>query len=387
MNSLFAVILFIGMGSGIISPMIGPLIFSDHGFFSDADIEFRMQAYSLIMGVYAFGQILGNPTWGVISDKIGGKRSIIWALAGSLGGYALCLMGLFYAVFPLFFIGRWIDGAMAGRRTIALAMISRESKEKTTSFKRAEIMNAAGLLLGPIASGALIGSANGSTLRDYSAPIVFMLLIISLNIILILRGKYKEIVSVNEGKKNSLFSGKSLNVYSVFFLFQCGWYLYFLTITPYIIIHWAFTPFLVGVFFSGLILFYILILAFLLPKLRKKIPDNLMNIGALFIGAISMALIGLGGGNFYLFLIFNAGVAIATALSTPVFMTKISNLKGQAGQGAAIGLQNSIIGFAWLIAAIFNGLIASGNLQVSFILGGAVFLISACFMTLNNKII
>ena len=146
MPSLLIVIFLITMSTSIISPLVGPLFFSDHGFLPHANDSLKMYAYSLTMGVYALGMIVGNPVWGMIADKKGQKRAIIWALTGSLFGYALCFISFFlFAGVAFFFLGRAIDGLMAGRRAIALSMLAAATEDKFSAFRFSEMATAAGL--------------------------------------------------------------------------------------------------------------------------------------------------------------------------------------------------------------------------------------------------
>lgn len=374
MNSLFIIIFFITIGSGIINPLIGPLIFSDHGFFIESSFDHKMQAYALIMGGYALGTIIGNPVWGVISDHIGGKKAIIWALIGSLLGYLLCFISLFFVTFLFFLLGRCLDGLMTGRRAVVLAMIVQTSTEdKTTVFRYSEITNAAGLLLGPLISGLLVNFSHKMPLYYYSTPLLVMSLIMIFNIILIMRHtteKTDTLMSVT--LKKSFFNSQLLSLYFIFFLLQLGWYLYFLSITPYIIVGWKFTPLGVGIFFSILVLIYIAILIWVFPRLKKIISEEKLSIITLAIGGLSMILMGISTSNYYLFLIYNVGVIIAISCNTPIFMAKIAHLKKNDEQGKTIGIQNSLIGFAWLFSALSIGYLGV-TMTTLFLFSGMLF--------------
>lgn len=379
MNSLFLILFFITIGSGIINPLIGPLIFSEHGFFGESSFDYKMHAYALIMGGYALGTILGNLTWGIISDKIGGRKAIIWALLGSLIGYLLCFISLFYSVFILFLLGRCLDGLMTGRRAIVLAMIVKTSKEDTTTvFRYSEITNAAGLFLGPALCGLLVNFPQKVPLYYYSSPLLIMGLIMVFNIILI--GRQTTPIKVIQNPNDQLlqvqktfFNIRLLSSYFMFFILQLGWYLYFLAITPYIIVEWKFTPLGVGIFFSGLILLYIFILLWVFPGLKKIMSEGKLSLLSLIIGGVSMILMGSDTEHYYLFLIYNIGIVIAISCNIPIFMAKITRLKGNDEQGKTIGIQNTFIGFAWLFSVL---IIASGVLMSTlFLLSGMLLIL------------
>lgn len=362
------------MGSGIINPLIGPLIFSDQGFFPDSSTQYRIQAYAYIMGIYAVGMVLGNPIWGSIADKIGSKKVILWTFAGSILGYLCCLASLVQISFVLFFFGRLFDGLMTGRRSISLSIISQRSTDQITSFKNTEIANASGLLLGPVVSGALINFSNDVPLYYYSTPFVILLIAMVFNSILVTRNVKEKTVQSNALFEKPFFNAQLLSLYCVFFVFQLGWFVYFLSITPYIILRWEFTPFDVGLFFTSLIIVYILTLSAVLPRI---ININNKGIPALLLasGGIAMMIMKAYENSYSIFLICNAWIVITMAINTPIFMATLSNAKKNHEQGKAFGLQNSIVGLSWLFASFFIGYVmptVSGN---AFIVSGLFFIL------------
>ncbi|STX51010.1 transporter of the major facilitator superfamily (MFS) [Legionella busanensis] len=386
MNSLLLVVFLISMGSGIINPLMGPLIFSDQGFFLTSSFELKMQAYVLLMGIYAFGNIIGNLVWGVISDKIGGKKAIIGALIGSIIAYILFFISLFSIIFFLFFIGRLVDGLMAGRRTVALSMVSLASRDKLKSFRYFEIANALGLFFGPILCGVLVNFSGQVPLYYYSLPLLIMLIGVVVNIFLILNSNIEKSKSTSKEKfKQTFFTLPLITCYIAFFILQLAWYLYFLAITPYIIIRWKFTPLGVGLFFSLLVFIYIATLLFILPAIKKIMGERLVSIISLVMGGLGMILTGLGTNYYYLFLIFNIGIVMAIACNTPIYMTKIVSLKKDHEQGKTIGIQNSIIGFAWLFAAFIIGYLASSITKLPYLLSGILLMFISLAQALNKE--
>lgn len=360
----------------MINPLIGPLIFSEHGFFGGSSFDYKMHAYALIMGGYALGAIIGNPAWGIISDKTGGKKAVILALLGSLIGYSLCCISLFYSVFILFLSGRCLDGLMTGRRAVVLAMIVQTSKEdKTTVFRYSEIANAAGLLLGPALCGLFVNFSHKVPLYYYSTPLLLMGLVMVFNIILMIRynAPVKHIPDHTLMQvQNSFFNVRLVSLYIMFFILQSGWYLYFLSITPYIIVEWKFTPLGVGIFFSILILIYISMLIWIFPGLKKIMSEEKLSLLTLAIGGFSMILMGGDTKHYYLFLIYNMGIVIAISCNIPIFMAKISRLTENDEQGKTIGIQNTFIGFAWLFSVL---IIASGVAMTTMFLFSGLLLI------------
>ncbi|WED42063.1 MFS transporter [Legionella cardiaca] len=352
MKGLLSIIFFITMGSSIINPLVGPLIFSAQGFLPDAETSQKIHAYSLIMGFYALGMVIGNPIWGIIADKTQGKKALIWALIGTLLSYLLSIGSIVFTFFSLFVLSRFLDGLMAGRRVIAISMLLGKVEDKIKSFQLSEMANAAGLFLGPLCSGFLITFFNEKTsFYGYSLPfiVMFMAIVINLGWVGFFLDNTKRTVKTVVKKIDT--SRGTFLIYGRFFIFQFAWYLYFLAITPYVITHWQFNSLAVGIFFSAMVILYFLFLSLLL-LLKSVIRQELLAAGSLYLLILTMSFLSYFHYNFYLFLMGNVLIAFGVACSLPVFMAKILTQKQEDEHSTAIGIQNGLIGLAWLLATL-----------------------------------
>lgn len=376
MNRILLVLLFVSIGSGIITPMLGPAIFSEAGFFPATGNADRIAAYSGVMAVYALGMILGNPLWGVLSDSLGRRKAIIFSLVAGTFGLLLSLASMVYAIFLLFLLGRLVDGLMAGRRTIALSMLSSASTDRLATFRKTEILNAMGLLIGPLLGGLLVPSAGNLPLHHYCAPLVLMLALMVINIFLIPK---ETMPSGNPPaiRRASILaflrSNKSITLYLTFFPFQLGWYLFVLSLLPYVVIEYGFTPLQIGLFSAGQILVYILVLLIASPFLKRKTSEGMYAEVALVMGIAALLAMWKFGSSLMVFIVASAFMISAAAIATPIFSKHISEL-GQAGNnGVAIGVQNGIVGCAWLLASLSNGFLTRNAPLSAFLFAAGCF--------------
>lgn len=383
MAYLYLIIFFITLGTGIISPLIGPILFTDYGFF-DATVAHaqRVYAYALLMGVYALGMIFSHLLWGYIADRIGGKKAIIWALGGSLLGYFLCCISFFYSLFFLFLWGRLLDGLMAGRRSVALSLLAQQGQNPSQLFRYAEIANGMGLLIGPAISGLLINFSQPVPLYYYALPLAIMALIMITNISLIACAPIKNIVSAQKKQIKFKLSGSLLKSYGQFFIIQLSWYGYFLVLTPLVILRWQFTPLQVGLFFSGMVFFYIFALGAMVPAFRR-VAMNTENVltSALLVTGLSLLFLFYTSDSFWKFLAGNMGVIVGMAFLTPGYMAQITAQTEEIHRGKIVGIQNALIGLAWLSASL---LLACGISVLSgqIFLGGGLLLLVLCGLRL-----
>ena len=141
-------IVFVGLtGVGIVIPLFP--FFGEQVGATPAEI-------TLLMALFALGQIAASPVWGWLSDRIGRKPIFIITLFGSAVSYLL--LGLAETV-PELFLARVIGGLMAGNVPVAFAAAA----DMTAGQDRSKVMGrigaafSLGFILGPAIGGLLAG--------------------------------------------------------------------------------------------------------------------------------------------------------------------------------------------------------------------------------------
>jgi MFS transporter, DHA1 family, tetracycline resistance protein len=128
------------MGIGIILPLL-PFVAQTYG--ADPIV------IGLLMATFPFFALISGPPLGVLSDKIGRRPVLLASLAGTVIGYYL--LGTARSL-PILFLARMIDGASAGNRPIARAVIAditaRESR--VAKFGNTFAVESMGLVFGPL---------------------------------------------------------------------------------------------------------------------------------------------------------------------------------------------------------------------------------------------
>jgi len=108
----------------------------------------------LLVGTYAFCQLIAGPVLGQISDRVGRKPVLAVSQVGTLAGLLLLAWAPNLAVV---FVARVLDGLTAGNLSTAQAYIAdtTEPKERARAFALIGIAFGIGFLVGPGASGYL----------------------------------------------------------------------------------------------------------------------------------------------------------------------------------------------------------------------------------------
>lgn len=384
----YILLFLVSISSSIMPPLIGPLFIHQHGILPQETQDFRLNAYGFTLGIYFISMIAGGFFWGSVSDRIGIKKTLCWCLVGSIMSYVLCIIALINASFLLFFLGRGVDGLMSGRRAVILSLLSRSKSPRNTVFRIAEMVNALGLLLGPLLCGALINYKGDVPLYYYSSPLIAMLLLTLLNLALL------PFLNCNsDGKDGSIesyphFRFKELlkhRVFAEYFLFQLTWYLYYIAVLPFSILQLDFNNYQLGLFFSTMVLVYIFMLLAIQPLLLNIMGVLWAKRCSLIILICSLASIGLYGDSFYLFVLANLGILFSCALLNPTYSVAIANTSGSLDQGKLMGIQSSICGMSSALIALVSGLLLSYSLTFPFFIAAILVGIIFCSFLFGSR--
>lgn len=234
--SLFLILFIDGLGISIVLPLFADLFLSPStSILPVSSTEpIRNMMYGIGLLSFSFGMFFGAPILGELSDKFGRKKILLLSLWGTLLGYVLSGLGVYFRFPELFIFGRVLDGLTAGSIPIAQAAISDISTEQNKASNLGLILFAvtAGYVLGPLFSEFLCKYLD----QSLSAPFYGTALLSLISILLLL--PMKESILRMENKKIQWLS--FLNALTlifkiraavpfivIFLLFQLAWTMYF----------------------------------------------------------------------------------------------------------------------------------------------------------------
>jgi MFS family permease len=145
------------IGFGLSVPLFGLLFGSSTNEFYIGNLVDPMNlgiVFGFFMAVYGFGQFIANPILGALSDNIGRKPVLTFAILGTFLSRVVFLFGLLKGSLPVMFFSRFLDGATGGIISLANASVTDTTEPSERSKYIGKIM--AGFSLGGFVCGPLI---------------------------------------------------------------------------------------------------------------------------------------------------------------------------------------------------------------------------------------
>lgn len=347
----YIILFFISIASSMLPPLLGALFLKPYGFLPDALHNAKLNAYTASIGFYFVGSIFGGYICGVLCDHVGEKKVLLFYCISSLIALLLSCFSLAIASLPLFLLSRIIDGFSTSRVAL-LSLLARFNEPKSSVFRKAEIMNALGLFVGPLACGFLVNFKSEVPLYYYATPFLIALAMNTINLFFILGFKERKII---KGEGRVKLEDYKHPIFIEFSLYQLAWYFYFIAIVPLAIYRFGFNSSQLGILFSAMIAIYILFLNLirLLPTqvIEAQIGQNLV----ILVGIIALISIGFFR-TMPIFFLGNFFILLATSVLTPEYLAAVSKVVSKNHYGVVMGIQTTIIACCSAAAAFISGL-------------------------------
>ena len=147
------------LGIGIIIPIIAPLLLNEDTPLLPASATFQERTFimGLLISSFSIAQFFGSSVLGSLSDRFGRKPVLLASITGTMLGYSLLGIGIVTGQLWLLFVGRILDGFMAGNLAVMYSAIA-DISEPSSKSKNFGLVGAAfglGFVIGPFAGGQL----------------------------------------------------------------------------------------------------------------------------------------------------------------------------------------------------------------------------------------
>lgn len=373
-KTIFALLLMVFLASAslfFILPMLGNLLLSPthHGFISNqASPVVRQFFYGLTLSLPQIFIFFGAPIWGALSDKIGRKSTILYALLGIVLSLAIILMALKIQSLLLLMLGQALLGMTDASETVAQAAIIDISSEahKTKNIAWVSLAGTLGIIVGPLFGGFFSDQTIFHGFNDQVAIEIALLVVIA-NIFII-----KFLFPTQPHYNKCKMSWHFLNIQSfkfildtpgikkVLLIFLCleaalAIFYQAMSILLYQLYHFSSSR--IGVYFVVFSLVICLSYLFVIPVLSKFFYNKWKVIGAAFI-LISITMIGLFfciSAHFIWWVMISIGPAFAIIYCFSLSL--LSDLSPKVDQGKMIGVSMAMIALGFLFSVILIAMI------------------------------
>ncbi len=375
----YAIVVFLGyVGFSLPLPVL-PEIFLDAKrsiLPSSMSIQFKTVLLGIVLAAYPSGQLLGSPLLGVLSDKWGRKRVILYSLVSTAVGYAVTALAMTAHSVIGIFGGLFLCGFSEGNVTIAQAVIGdiAGKDEKVAHFGWINFFSCTAFIVGPLLGGWLADPEN-NRLFTFATPF-WLGSVMSLAAIVII-WKFSAETKKHGNHGQSFLQGMKSNwnnfhlkkFYIAIFFLYFGLYAFWNCLGIYLQRRFDFSTTGLAFVMAYDSFFFALGLLFLVQPLAKKMKPYLNTGWGAWALAFMLAILVLPTSPWGLIItIPPIGILISILMTNAAVM--VSDAADDRMQGQALGTMQSIQVLAGMCVGVIGGLLAAVKPELPLIAGG-----------------
>lgn len=169
----YGIVVFLGyIGFSLPLPVLPEMFLnSDRSILPTASAAVRTICLGLVLAAYPSGQLIGSSLLGLLSDRWGRRKVLLFSLVTTAVGYGVTAIAI-ALLSPLgIFGGLFVCGLSEGNVAIAQAVIGdiSEKAEKVSHFGWINLCACVAFIIGPLLGGLLVDPKNNS-LFSFSTP-------------------------------------------------------------------------------------------------------------------------------------------------------------------------------------------------------------------------
>lgn len=393
---LFITLLLDMIGTGMLFPLI-PILFTD-----PSSPSFLLAGYTVgtqyfiaggILAIFGLMQFLAAPILGELSDMYGRKRLLLLGVGVLAISQLLFGFGITVASLSLIFFARALAGLAASNFSIVQASIAdiTEPKDRAKNFGLIGSAYGIGFILGPLLGGWIAHIA-----MDAAAPFWFAGVLGVINLI-VLSVFYKETrvvkapksgIHILKGVRNINAAFQDVNarpVYLSSFLYMSGFSFFTSFIGILLVSRFHFNETDIATFFGVVGICIVITQIFVLRIVAKSYTEKAILYVSLIFSALFVALYAVVHTSELIYLLIPF-LAVSQGLTMTNIQTLVSKSVSGDKQGAALGINGSLMAFAQgyvpLLAGVGTGFF---GLHTPFLAGAMLILFAWMALFVWNK--
>jgi len=366
---LFLILVVDTMGFGLIIPLLKPMFLDPQlKIIPQSSINMAYFYYGLVLALYPLAICLGTPIIGMLSDRWGRKKMLLFSLYAVSLGLILCYIAVSSASIYLLILGRVITGLSSGSKALAQAIMVdiSSARERAKYLSVIAIALTVGMVAGPL-TGGIFSSSDIYSGFSLSTPFVVAAILSFLTAILFQfmvpetnvkqhRKSWSFKQNLNAGLQ--ILKQKNIGILLILFiLLELSWSLFFQSSAVILGLKFQYDSRMVGYFitFLGLSMgvglssiFQYLIKHMKLTKLiRSCFLLNLFGFSVIFLMDNS---IGTWLGS--------VPMTIGVGMAYTAILALLSKNIAQSLQGWLMGTVGALLALAWSITGFVSGFLS-----------------------------
>ena len=352
-------------------PIFTPLCLEQAGNIlpADASMPLRTTILGLLLGVFPLCQFFTSPLLGALSDRWGRKKILLYAIAGSCGGYLIMAVGILAGSLPLVFVSRIISGCFSGSLAVTQSAIADLSDEKTRP-KNFGLLGAAfgvSLFIGPALGGFLSdpGVHAGFT---FATPFWLAAFLTGINFLQVVwlfsetlpPSRRRQVAfhllvgPINIARAFATPAYRRMFLVVLAFFFGFNFFTQFFQV--YLLEKFSVSGSQLGIILSYLGIWSILTQALLVRPVSKRFTSRQVLPVSLLLLAFSFTAL-LMVPQFWLLFPVLIFIPLFNGLSNPNLTALVCGLAGERNQGEILGINQSVMAMAQFVPPLIGGYI------------------------------
>ncbi|MEY3783948.1 MAG: hypothetical protein RLZZ230_270 [Candidatus Parcubacteria bacterium] len=377
---IFATLLLDTIGFGIVIPII-PGLFTDvnsPGFLLGAySVSQQLLLAGLITALYGLMQFIAAPILGELSDVYGRKRLLtigvgVLALSQMLFGLGIEIGSLY-----LLFFARSLAGLAAANISIAQAAIAdiTEPKDRAKNFGLIGAAFGLGFIIGPLIAGWTTSYFGNPAIAFWIASLLGLINMVFISLFLTETNQQRSIkqkFTFLKGIKNIKIALQDVDarpLYVTSFLYLSGFAFFTSFVGILLINHYGFNEAGVGTFFAFVGICIVITQGGIVRILAPRYTEQQIIKVTMICVAITIALYPFMPSTAWLYILVPF-LSVPQGLTMANLPALISKSVSPAKQGAALGINGSMMALAQGVVPLTAGLIAASvGIQYTFLTG------------------
>jgi DHA1 family tetracycline resistance protein-like MFS transporter len=356
-------------------------------------IPVRTTILGVLLGIFPLCQFFTSPLLGALSDRLGRKKILLFAIAGTCAGYIIMALGILIGSLPLAFLSRIITGGFSGSLAVTQSAIADLSDENSRA-KNFGLLGAAfgtSLFIGP-AVGGFLSDPTINARFNFATPFWLASFLTAVNFLQV-AWQFCETLPPEKrrhvdfhllvGPINIIKAFETpayRRMFLVVFALSFGFNFFTQFFQVYLIDQFAATPKQLGMVLSYLGIWSILTQAVLVRPISKRCaPVKILPISLLLLAASFPALLMVQ--DFWMLFPVMIFIPLFNGLSSPNVTAIVCGLGGDKSHGEILGINQSVMAMAQFLPPLIGGYIVGQHFTLPlWITSGSILLAWLLFL-------